>query len=205
MKTYSPVLVLTGRASGLTEPRRIGCEHNGATKGHRADQGGLRGHSVGDAFPWRVVGYGDGSWAVEDCRGNTFARCRDLPHDPAYDPCKRAHALARAFKVLHPLGYVEDTPGGCPANISGPLDEIAARLEGHLLVVNYANGGGDRLRVVDGGKGMLKVLNHSTGKLSLVSLPWLAHNQNLSVSLDTDACTDSQAANTTDRHVKLAP
>lgn len=36
----------------------------GNTVGHRADQPGLRAHSVGDTWPYRVVGKGDGSWEV---------------------------------------------------------------------------------------------------------------------------------------------
>lgn len=197
MKTYSPVSVLTGHAKGITEPRRIGCEHDASTRGHLADHGGLRGHSVGDAYPWRVVGYGDDSWAVVSARNETLARCYDRAGHPAAvaDACKRAHALARAFKVLHPAGYVERTPGGCPANISGPLHEIAQRLEGLLLVVGYSDGTRDKLLVcsgqernkqlsTNGGNRTIKVLNHSTGNISAVSLPWLAHNQNLSVSLD---------------------
>lgn len=36
----------------------------GGTVGHRADEGGLRSHSVGDTWPYRVVGKGDGSWEI---------------------------------------------------------------------------------------------------------------------------------------------
>lgn len=38
--------------------------HAGGTCGHSADQPGLRGHSIGSSWPYRVVGKGDGSWEV---------------------------------------------------------------------------------------------------------------------------------------------
>lgn len=100
MQTYSPVSVLTGHASGLTEPRRIGCEVDGSTSGHAASQPGLRGHSIGDTYPIRVVGYGDNSWAVESPSGETLARY--------YGPgsCAMAHAKARQLKASHPDGHL---------------------------------------------------------------------------------------------------
>ena len=101
MKTYSPVEVLTGHAKGITEPRRIGCEHGGATKGHRADQGGLRGHSVGEAYPWRIVGYGDHSWAVEGPNGHTYGRYYGK------GACSIAHERARELKARYPDGRVD--------------------------------------------------------------------------------------------------
>lgn len=195
MQTYSPVSVLTGHAAGLTEPRRIGCEHDesASTRGHLADHGGLRGHSVGDVYPWRVVGYGDGSWAVESCKGETVARCY------SNDACKRAHAMARSFKVLHPLGRVEDDDNGNPCNVSGPLDEIAERLEGYLLVLHTpASGYSDRVRVCNGtrrstdqgGYPAIRVLNHGTGMVSLVSTRWLARARYLSVSIPVSEFAD---------------
>lgn len=186
MQTYSPITVITGRASGITEPARIGCgrSEGATTRGHSAGQGGLRGHSIGEFYPWRVIGFGDGSWAVSSSQGDILARFYPRDEDPEDHHLYLAHAQARAFKTLHPQGHVEFTPGGNPANISGPLDSIAERLEGRLLVVGYPTGARDKLRVCHQQGQCLRVLNHSTGLVSLVSIPWLAHNQNLSVSLD---------------------
>lgn len=47
----------TGQASVQVEARTT------LTAGHRVDEPGLRGHSVGDNFPYGVTGYGD-RWAV---------------------------------------------------------------------------------------------------------------------------------------------
>ena len=55
------------------------------TKGHLADNGGLRGHSVGDTFPYIVVGVGNPfthlRWKVRRPDGQffwkTFARAKD--------------------------------------------------------------------------------------------------------------------------------
>lgn len=100
MKTYSPITVFAGRAHGITEPRRIGCEHDtsASTRGHAADHGGLRGHSIGDTYPWRVIGLGDG-WAVEDCRGNVVFQ------NSGFQACEIAHAKARILKSLYPKGH----------------------------------------------------------------------------------------------------
>lgn len=38
--------------------------HSSITKGHSSTEGGLRGHSVGESWPYRVVGKGDGTWEV---------------------------------------------------------------------------------------------------------------------------------------------
>ncbi len=97
MQTYSPVSVLTGHAEGLTEPRRIGCEFDGATSGHAAAQPGLRGHSIGDTYPWRVIGYGPG-WAVEGPDGI------ESTHE-GFLSCEIAHATARGLKQLYPDGH----------------------------------------------------------------------------------------------------
>lgn len=37
---------------------------HGGTQGHRVDQPGLRGHSVGSTWPYRVVGHGDNTWSL---------------------------------------------------------------------------------------------------------------------------------------------
>lgn len=38
--------------------------HQLPIQAHHVTEGGLRGHSVGDTWPYRVVGKGDGSWEV---------------------------------------------------------------------------------------------------------------------------------------------
>lgn len=58
----------------------------GGTLGHRADQPGLRAHSIGDTWPYRVVGKGDGSWEVH--RNG----CRQVLSGL---DCKAAHDTAR--------------------------------------------------------------------------------------------------------------
>jgi len=44
------------------------------TKGHNAQQAGLRGHSIGNTFPLTVIGFGDGDFAVLDCRTSNIGR-----------------------------------------------------------------------------------------------------------------------------------
>jgi len=39
-------------------------EHQLPIQAHHVSEGGLRGHSVGDSWPYRVVGKGDGTWEV---------------------------------------------------------------------------------------------------------------------------------------------
>lgn len=58
----------------------------GGTLGHRADQPGLRAHSVGESWPFRVVGKGDGSWEVH--RNG----CKQVLSGLT---CKQAHETAR--------------------------------------------------------------------------------------------------------------
>lgn len=41
---------------------------NNETRGHAAVQPGLRGHSIGGTFPYTIIGFGDGDFAVFDCR-----------------------------------------------------------------------------------------------------------------------------------------
>lgn len=182
MQTYSPISVLTGRASGITEPARIGCQ-GGATKGHRQDQGGLRGHSVGDSYPWRVVGIGD-SWAVQDCRGVTQARYWPHPGDnDDATPCRRAHSMARQLKLLHPLGRIEEAPCGGPANISGPVSELVGRLLGHYLKIRHENGRVLRVQVIKDhpDTGVAVCMDQLIGKLVPLDLGRIAHDQRLSV------------------------
>lgn len=45
------------------------------TQGHVGSQGGLRGHSVGETYPWSVVGFGDDTWqATNLITGETMPR-----------------------------------------------------------------------------------------------------------------------------------
>ena len=52
---------------------------NATTKGHSAAQGGLRGHSMGDAYPEIVIGKGDGFAKYNLLTGETG------PARPTYD------------------------------------------------------------------------------------------------------------------------
>jgi len=56
-------LLRAGHVPCRTEPRSVGTGA-GATVGHRSDEAGLRGHSVGEFYPYRVVGKGDDTWEV---------------------------------------------------------------------------------------------------------------------------------------------
>jgi hypothetical protein len=105
MKTYSTIDVFTGRAHGLTEPASIGMGY-GPTRGHAASEPGLRGHSIGDTFPWRVVGLGNGAWQVEGVHGQVAAY---FAHGTPWvatsdDACACAHRAAKVLKTLHPAG-----------------------------------------------------------------------------------------------------
>ncbi len=187
--SYSPIRAFVAARKGvspveITEPRRIGCEHDATatTRGHLADHGGLRGHSVGDSYPWRVVGYGDDSWAVEGADGATIARFY------GDDACKRADTVARINKLLHPAGRIEVGPHG-PQNISGDPATIPERLAGQLLVVTRITGSGtkrDHYRVANRNHtpDHLLVLHHGTGKVRKQSIYGLVHRQTLAVTID---------------------
>jgi hypothetical protein len=43
-----------------------------ATRGHLSDNGGLRGHSAGDIFPFIIAGTGDDKWHVQLPDGRMF-------------------------------------------------------------------------------------------------------------------------------------
>lgn len=75
------------------------------TAGHRADEPGLRGHSVGDTFPYGVTGYGD-RWAVTKHGAPLIAKVahHSSPTKPAIYPCKLAHELARLLSERDALG-----------------------------------------------------------------------------------------------------
>lgn len=196
MKTFSPIAVLTGRATGIAEPRRIGCEHGGPTAGHCAAEPGLRGHSVDNAtYPWRVVGRGNGAWTVEGADGRVMASYAPVSITDD-DAVTLAHQAARRLKVLHPDGRIGATPGDGVANISGPLEDIPGRLAGHLLVIRHEfDGTVDRLRVLEDvyqrhvarrwhGSPVVVCRNLKTGLVVELPTPWLAHNQHIAVTLD---------------------
>lgn len=75
------------------------------TAGHRHDEPGLRGHSVGDSFPYGVTGYGD-KWAVTKHGAPLIAKVahHSSPTKPAIYPCKLAHELARLLSERDALG-----------------------------------------------------------------------------------------------------
>lgn len=54
---------LIQRKAGLPSAQRE-LNNQALTAGHSASQGGLRGHSLGPTYPYRVVGKGDGTWEV---------------------------------------------------------------------------------------------------------------------------------------------
>lgn len=68
------------------------------TKGHRLDDPGLRGHSVGRDYPFSVVGLGrdDGGidWAVQNLKTGVWHSSRTT--------CEHAHGIAAALKIAHP-------------------------------------------------------------------------------------------------------
>lgn len=64
-------------------------QHQARTQGHAATEGGLRGHSVGDTWPYRVVGVGSG-WEVHRNGSPQRIRC---------DDCGEAHEWARVLKA----------------------------------------------------------------------------------------------------------
>lgn len=74
------------------------------TKGHRDDNGGLRGHSIGENYPFSVVGgfrtEGETlvtTWTVvNSANGQTFETYDGLPLDP--QGCENAHNRAAVLK-----------------------------------------------------------------------------------------------------------
>lgn len=70
--------------------------------GHREDDGGLRGHSIGDTYPWQVVGgiddSGNATWTVSNyatgAQGFTYAGLPANPHG-----CTLAHDEAALRKA----------------------------------------------------------------------------------------------------------
>lgn len=70
-------------------------------KGHSASQGGLRGHSIGEDYPWSVSAGFDGgvtTWTVVNhLTGETGGTHRGLPENPA--GCGAAHDEAHQRKL----------------------------------------------------------------------------------------------------------
>jgi hypothetical protein len=62
-----------------------------ATAGHLASNGGIRGHSAGDVFPFIVVGTGDDMWHVQLPDGRMFG---------TYYHAKTAHDTAVLLKQI---------------------------------------------------------------------------------------------------------
>lgn len=65
-------------------------KHQALTQGHASCEGGLRGHSVGDTWPYRVVLKGDGKAEVH--RNGSQARI-------IADSSEEAHEWARVLKA----------------------------------------------------------------------------------------------------------
>lgn len=66
-------------------------QHQALTQGHVVCESGLRGHSVGETWPYRVVGKGDGKWEVHR---NGSKGCIVTP------TCEEAHEFARTLKAM---------------------------------------------------------------------------------------------------------
>lgn len=77
--------ILPALRRGEVPVYREGGRQAGGTIGHRADQPGLRAHSVGESWPYRVVGKGDGSWEVHrnGCRQVLSGLTCEQAHDTA--------------------------------------------------------------------------------------------------------------------------
>lgn len=73
------------------------------TKGHRHDQPGLRGHSVGDTYPYGVTGYGK-RWAVTKHGAPLLIQCINVDGEviseyrALYSSITRASAAASVMK-----------------------------------------------------------------------------------------------------------
>lgn len=73
------------------------------TSGHLASNGGIRGHSAGECFPFIVVGTGDDMWHVRSPDG----RC-----SPSYKRAGQACAVALAAKQGKVLTLLWDKAHG---------------------------------------------------------------------------------------------
>lgn len=88
-----------------------------ATRGHLAASGGLRGHSIGDLYPWSVVGIGYEGWQAFNCEtGEYFGPIT------TYD-----HAERWAKEVARTRIYVEEHRTVC-THLELTADQRAAGL-----------------------------------------------------------------------------
>jgi len=89
------------------------------TAGHSATEGGLRGHSVGDTWPYRVVGYGNGMWAIETNGGG------GVRSTPPMFSVSGAHEIAR---LLARAERERDlAPGTWPLSVADEVGRQQAR------------------------------------------------------------------------------
>lgn len=94
------------RKAGLPSSH-VELQHQALTKGHAACEGGLRGHSVGSTYPYRVVGKGDGTWEVHrngSAQAITGCTCEEA-HDFANECAEqlRQRAALRSRLLNQPL------------------------------------------------------------------------------------------------------
>ena len=68
---------------------------DGGPRGHSEWQGGLRGHSIGDDYPFSVVGIGLDGWRVQNLMTGEEFETYEGP-----GACERAHDKAHELKVL---------------------------------------------------------------------------------------------------------
>lgn len=75
--------------------------HSAVTKGHCHDEPGIRGHSRGESWPFRVVGKPDGTWEVHrNGRKQTMTGMS----------CKTAHRMAQL--LADQLQYMIEVANG---------------------------------------------------------------------------------------------
>lgn len=167
------------RPSHYRENVKTGTGH---APGEDTASGNLRDSCADPAtYPWRVVGYGDQTWAVEGHNGRTVHRGPDID---------RAHAVARAFKVLHPEGHIDRLNAiGTPINISGPNHTIPVRVAGLLLeVTNIETGHKVRYLATQAQPSLhhVRVLDIDSNKTRDLKVTALANNPTLKVDLNID-------------------
>lgn len=146
--------------ASYTEPRSVGTL--------TAAQGSVD----NDTYPWRVVGVGD-RWEVHGRDGRAVFSHGDV---------HRAHAEARALKVLHPRGVIEaDFP-----NIGRPLNTAADRLAGRAFVLHKDGEAPRHFHAFthQPAGARLKVCDHAAGGASTLFLPMIATDHTAKLSLD---------------------
>lgn len=89
---------------GVVETKREGWNVGGQpVLGHREDQGGLRGHSIGDDYPFSVVGIGLDGWRVQNLLTGEEFETYEGP-----GACERAHDRAHELKVLSQTAFTRN-------------------------------------------------------------------------------------------------